>query len=103
MVESLKLQQGYFLMSHLTDEARAAYRDAQPTIDMGNQSLEAIVAANPARRTVLKNGLMGLSILPMLGSLAACGEFGLAACGDLRVTCRCARTSGGTSRRGRLR
>ncbi|MBH1993003.1 MAG: PhoX family phosphatase [Sphingomonadaceae bacterium] len=61
-------------MSHLTDEARAAYRDAQPTIDMGNQSLEAIVAANPARRTILKNGLMGLSILPMLGSLAACGD-----------------------------
>ncbi|MFC3442888.1 PhoX family protein [Sphingobium rhizovicinum] len=61
-------------MSHLTDEARAPYRDAQPTIDMGDNSLEAIVAANPARRTVLKNGLMGLSILPMLGALAACGD-----------------------------
>jgi len=46
-------------MSHLTDEARAATRAAQPTIDMGDQSLEAIVAANPARRTILKNGLLG--------------------------------------------
>ena len=61
-------------MSHLTDEARAPYRDAQPTIDMGDQSLEAIVAANPGRRSVLKNGLLGLSILPMLGTLAACGD-----------------------------
>ncbi len=60
-------------MSHLTDEARAPYRDAQPTIDCEN-SLEAIVAANPGRRSVLKNGLMGLSILPMLGALAACGD-----------------------------
>ncbi|EXS68296.1 PhoX family protein [Sphingobium sp. Ant17] len=61
-------------MSHLTDEARAAFRDAQPTIAMGDNSLEAIVAANPARRTILKNGLMGLSILPLLGTLAACGD-----------------------------
>ncbi|KQM97809.1 dTDP-glucose 4,6-dehydratase [Sphingobium sp. Leaf26] len=61
-------------MSHLTDEARAPYRAAQPSIDMGDQSLEAIVAANPARRSVLKNGLLGLSILPLLGSLAACGD-----------------------------
>lgn len=61
-------------MSHLTDEARAASRAAQPTIDMGANSLEAIVAANPGRRSVLKNGLLGLSILPMLGTLAACGN-----------------------------
>ena len=61
-------------MSHLTDEARAAHRDAQPTIALGHDSLEAIVAANPARRTVLKNGLLGLSILPMLGALAACDD-----------------------------
>ncbi|CCW18460.1 Putative phosphatase [Sphingobium indicum BiD32] len=61
-------------MSHLTDEARAPFRDAQPTIAMGDNSLEAIVAANPARRTILKNGLMGLSILPMLGMLSACGD-----------------------------
>ena len=63
-------------MSHLTDEARAASRAAQPTIDMGANSLEAIVAANPGRRSVLKNGLLGLSILPMLGTLAACGDDG---------------------------
>lgn len=61
-------------MSHLTDEARARTRDAQPTIDMGANSLEAIVAANPGRRSVLKNGLLGLSILPMLGTLAACDD-----------------------------
>ncbi|WP_336957746.1 PhoX family phosphatase [Sphingobium aquiterrae] len=61
-------------MSHLTDEARAPYRAAQPTIDLPEQSLEALVAANPARRTIIKNGLMGLSILPLLGTLAACGE-----------------------------
>jgi secreted PhoX family phosphatase len=61
-------------MSHLTDEARAPYRAAQPQIDLPEQSLEALVAANPARRTILKNGLMGLSILPLMGALSACGE-----------------------------
>ena len=61
-------------MSHLTDEARAAFRDAQPKITAGEDSLEVIVAANPARRTVLKNGLLGLSMLPMLGALTACGD-----------------------------
>ncbi|KKW93711.1 PhoX family protein [Sphingobium chungbukense] len=66
-------------MSHLTDEARAAFRDAQPKIASGDDCLEAIVAANPARRTVLKNGLLGLSMLPMLGALAACDDDGNAA------------------------
>jgi secreted PhoX family phosphatase len=61
-------------MSHLTDEARAPFRDAEPRIDAGENCLEAIIAANPARRTVLKNGLIGLSMLPMMGVLAACGE-----------------------------
>lgn len=61
-------------MSHLTDEARAPYRDAQPTIELGDTSLEAIVAANPGRRSVIKNGLIGLSMLPLMGSLAACGD-----------------------------
>ncbi|MEA3390769.1 MAG: PhoX family phosphatase [Pseudomonadota bacterium] len=61
-------------MSHLTDEARALFRDAQPTIELGDNSLEAIVAANPGRRSVLKNGLIGLSMLPLLGSLAACDD-----------------------------
>ncbi len=42
-------------MSHLTDAARAPYRDAQPSIECEN-SLEAIVAANPSRRTILRNG-----------------------------------------------
>ncbi|MDX3900546.1 MAG: PhoX family phosphatase [Sphingobium sp.] len=61
-------------MSHLTDDARAPFRDAQPKISLGDDSLEAIIAANPGRRSVLKNGLMGLSILPMLGTLAACDD-----------------------------
>ena len=61
-------------MSHLTDEARAPYRDAEPTIELGANSLEAIVAANPGRRSILKNGLLGLSILPMMGALSACGD-----------------------------
>lgn len=61
-------------MSHLTDAARAPYRDAEPTIDLGADSLEAIVAANPARRTVLRNGLLGLSMLPLMGALSACGD-----------------------------
>ena len=61
-------------MSHLTDEARAPNRDAEPTIELGSNSLEAIVAANPGRRSVLKNGLLGLSILPMMGALSACGD-----------------------------
>ncbi|MDO7835953.1 DUF839 domain-containing protein [Sphingobium sp. HBC34] len=66
-------------MSHLTDDARADTRAAQPSIAMGDNSLEAIVAANPGRRTILKNGLLGLSILPMLGTLAACDDDGDAA------------------------
>ncbi|MGK2912235.1 MAG: PhoX family protein [Sphingobium sp.] len=61
-------------MSYLTDEARAASRAVSPPIDMGDQSLEAIVAANPARRTILRNGLLGFSILPLMGMLTACGE-----------------------------
>jgi secreted PhoX family phosphatase len=61
-------------MSHLTDEARALFRDAQPQISFGDDCLEAIVAANPGRRSILKNGLLGLSILPMLGALAACDD-----------------------------
>lgn len=61
-------------MSHLTDEARAPYGDGEAKIISGENSLEAIVAANPARRSVLKNGLLGLSLLPVLGTLAACGD-----------------------------
>lgn len=61
-------------MSHLTDEARAPFRDAQPEIVAGDNCLEAIVAANPARRSVLKNGLLGLCMIPMLGALAACDD-----------------------------
>ncbi|MET0241060.1 MAG: PhoX family phosphatase [Sphingobium sp.] len=58
-------------MSHLTDEARAPYRAAEPQIAC-DDSLEAIVAANPSRRSIIKNGLLGLSALPLMGALAAC-------------------------------
>jgi uncharacterized protein len=61
-------------MSHLTDEARAASRNAQPTITVAGNSLEEIVAANPDRRRLLKNGLLGLSVLPLMGGLAACDD-----------------------------
>ncbi|AGW88729.1 MULTISPECIES: PhoX family protein [Cupriavidus] len=61
-------------MSYLTDEARAAGRAAKPDVDVPGQMLEDIVAANPARRRVLRGGL-GLSLVSAFGSglLAACG------------------------------
>ncbi|MBL0914192.1 MAG: DUF839 domain-containing protein [Sphingopyxis sp.] len=61
-------------MSHLTDDARAPYRgetDALP----GPDSLEAIVAENPSRRSILQGGLLSLSVLPA-AALAACGNEG---------------------------
>ncbi len=57
-------------MSHLTDDARAPYRGDTDTLP-GPDSLEAIVTKNPSRRTLLRNGLFGLSILP---ALAACDD-----------------------------
>ncbi|MGQ3178667.1 MAG: PhoX family protein, partial [Blastomonas fulva] len=56
-------------MSHLTDAARAPYRTDTLGFDPSN-SLEAIVAANPSRRRILTNGLMGLVLAPMV---ANCG------------------------------
>ena len=58
-------------MSHLTDDARAPYR-GDTISDHAPGSLEAIVAANPTRRTLLRNGLFGLSMLSTT-ALAACG------------------------------
>src|SRR3546814_17847463 len=50
-------------MSYLTDEARAPYR--RDTDDLnGPDSLEAIVAGNPSRRSILRKGLLGLSVIP---------------------------------------
>lgn len=60
-------------MSHLTDAARAPYRDAQSAIET-DTSMEAIVAANPSRRTMLRNSLFGLTMLPLFGTLAACDD-----------------------------
>lgn len=61
-------------MSHLTDAARSPYR-GQTTATFSNDSLEAIVHANPSRRSILRNGLMGLSVLPIY-ALAGCNEDG---------------------------
>lgn len=68
-------------MSHLTDAARAPYR-SETTDPLGNDSLEAIVHANPSRRSILRNGLMGLSVLPIY-ALAGCNEDGA---GDIGAT-----------------
>lgn len=60
-------------MSYITDALRAPYRtDMSSSDDPG--SLEAIVAANPSRRTILKNGLFGLSILPVAAMLTGCAD-----------------------------
>ncbi|PAL22361.1 PhoX family phosphatase [Sphingopyxis sp. GW247-27LB] len=59
-------------MSYLTDEARAPYRRATDDLN-GPDSLEAIVGENPSRRSILRNGLFGLSVLPA-AALAACGD-----------------------------
>ena len=63
-------------MSHLTDQARAPYRGEEIADHSDPNSLEAIVAANPSRRTVLRNGLFGLSMLPVTSLLAACDSDG---------------------------
>lgn len=61
-------------MSYLTDKLRAPSRDARGEITVPGQMLEDIVAANPARRTLLRNSV-GLSLLSVFGgSLAACGS-----------------------------
>jgi len=60
-------------MSYITDALRAPYRTDTSNGDDPN-SLEAIVAANPSRRTILRNGLFGLSILPVAAMLAGCDD-----------------------------
>lgn len=62
-------------MSYITDKAREPRRAAEGYITVPGQTLEEIVAANPARRKVLRGGL-SLSLLSVFGStslLAACG------------------------------
>lgn len=61
-------------MSYLTDEARASSREAAGYVDVPGQSLEEIIAANPARRTVLKNGLATISMLGIAPVLSACDD-----------------------------
>ncbi|SSW69837.1 hypothetical protein AVE30378_03686 [Achromobacter veterisilvae] len=62
-------------MSYLTDKLRAPYREAQGELTVPGQMLEDIVAANPQRRSLLKNSF-GLSMLSVFGAstlLTACG------------------------------
>ncbi|MBV7486507.1 PhoX family phosphatase [Bordetella sp. BOR01] len=61
-------------MSYLTDKLRAPRREAQGEITVPGQMFDEIVAANPARRTLLKNSV-GLSLLSVFGAtLAGCGS-----------------------------
>lgn len=61
-------------MSYLTDKLRAPRREAQGEVTVPGQMFDDIVAANPARRTILRNSL-GLSILSVFGAtLAGCGS-----------------------------
>lgn len=60
-------------MSYLTDAARAPYRDGE-TISAGNETLEAIVAANPGRRTILRSGVGLFGLFGLGGMLTACGD-----------------------------
>ena len=62
-------------MSYLTDKLRAPHREAQGEVTVPGQMLDEIVAANPERRTLLKNSF-GLSMLSVFGAstlLTACG------------------------------
>lgn len=61
-------------MSHLTDHARAPYRDSQAGGSVPGNNLEDIVAANPARRTVLRSSVGLLGLFGMSGMLTACGD-----------------------------
>jgi len=64
-------------MSYLTDKLRAPSREAQGEVTVPGHMFDEIVAANPARRTLLRNSF-GLSILSVFGAttLAACGSDG---------------------------
>lgn len=61
-------------MSHLTDDARAPFRNERA--DVPGNNLDDILAANPGRRSVLRStvGLFGL--FGMSGMLAGCGDDG---------------------------
>lgn len=62
-------------MSYITDKLRAPRREAEGNKTVPGQTLEELVAANPARRRVLRGGL-GVSLLSAFGGgtlLAACG------------------------------
>ncbi|PQZ61693.1 dTDP-glucose 4,6-dehydratase [Achromobacter sp. MYb9] len=62
-------------MSYLTDKLRAPYREARGEVTVPGQMFDEIVAANPTRRTLLKNSF-GLSVLSVFGvsALAGCSS-----------------------------
>ncbi|MGE8638135.1 MAG: alkaline phosphatase PhoX, partial [Achromobacter sp.] len=59
-------------MSYLTDKLRAPSREARGEVTVPGQMFDEIVAANPARRTLLKNSF-GLSVLSVFGVTALAG------------------------------
>ncbi len=61
-------------MSHLTDDARAPYREAQPRADMPGNHFEDILAANPARRTLLRSSVGLFGLFGMSSMLAGCDD-----------------------------
>lgn len=69
--QSESSRKGPSFMSHLTDKARAS-RIAQADITIPVK-LGEIVAANPERRKLLKNGLLGFSLFPFARMSASHG------------------------------
>ncbi|CAB3699999.1 PhoX family protein [Achromobacter pestifer] len=62
-------------MSYLTDKLRAPSREARGEVTVPGQMFDEIIAANPARRTLLRNSF-GLSVLSVFGvsALAGCSS-----------------------------
>lgn len=61
-------------MSHLTDEARAPFRAAEQDLVVPGTTLNDILAANPARRTVLRSSVGLFGLVGMTGMLAGCDD-----------------------------
>lgn len=59
-------------MSYLTDKLRAPSREARGEVTVPGQMFDEIIAANPTRRTLLKNSF-GLSVLSVFGVTALAG------------------------------
>jgi uncharacterized protein len=61
-------------MSYLTDAARAPSRALQPDGDVPANNLDAILAANPGRREVLRSSVGLLGLFGMGSMLSGCGD-----------------------------